>query len=666
MPLKYWFSLLLLACTPAWCANPVSPYRDLALGGDRPINQTIQVGHAKFSLDGRIATLQHDGRNYGLFFQGRGSLKYQSAFEPEKPVMKKNLAEMTPVKVSEAGEGNLVEVDFTSARFLASGIALPEGMAGEGSAPPTAPYKAHQDHFRGVQNYDPIQLLVFQLLNGGQRPILVAELSRAGQDWLYRYDSVQTHEEELSWLEPDKSGRIEIKGRLETIRISRQAIGWDIKKGPAPLDFIIRELDVDLRTKDNRQVQFVVKESLSIEANNVQCITFGLMNGFLTETDTRQLKVTRVSDESGKELPFEHINNRLLLNLGQPYARGSVLKLRFEYEGDFLYRPGGDTYWELGVREFWYPSSLPYDGELYTFHGTVRTTGEWISFLPGDTLRRQKDGDWNLVETRTEKPICFATILGGKYFVDDETRDGITIHLASYAFKVGVAKKPLLDQAFNVIRYYQSFLGPFPFKEFLIVEKNQWGYGQAPPGMMYITKEAFNQHMDWAQYFRLGIRKRYAHEIAHQYWGTVVKMPSPEDQWITEAFADYCAALYERDYKGQGQFDQSASYWKSNAKDVTDKAPIPLANDLHIKSDYDNMMNRTNLLYSKGPNLLLALHQELGDTQFLIFLKSLQTNFRWRFLSTARVADFLKFMTKRDYTDFLNHYYWGLEIPPTK
>lgn len=73
---------------------------------------------------------------------------------------------------------------------------------------------------------------------------------------------------------------------------------------------------------------------------------------------------------------------------------------------------------------------------------------------------------------------------------------------------------------------------------------------------MYITKEAFNQHMDWAKYFRLGIRKRYAHEIAHQYWGIVVKMPSTEDQWITESFADYCAALYERDDKGPDLFEK--------------------------------------------------------------------------------------------------------------
>jgi len=352
--------------------------------------------------------------------------------------------------------------------------------------------------------------------------------------------------------------------------------------------------------------------------------------------------------------------------LGRSYPHGSVVNLRFEYTGDILVQPGGDSYWELGVRGLWYPSSLSLAGELYTFHGTVRTTGDWISLLPGDTVRRLKDGEWNLAETRTDKPICFVTILGGRYFLEDETRNGLTVRIATYAFKAGVGKKPLLDQAFNVVRYYETFLGPFPFKEFLIVQKNQWGYGQAPPGMMYITKEAFNQHMDWAQFFRLGIRKRYAHEIAHQYWGTVVKMPSGEDQWITEAFADYCAALYERDYKGQGQFDQSIAYWRENSKEASRKAPIPLANDLRLKSDYETIVTRTHLLYDKGPNLLLALHQDLGDGAFLVFLKSLQTNFRWRFLPTSKVEDFLKFMTKRDYSSFFDRYFWGLEIPPTK
>jgi hypothetical protein len=47
-------------------------------------------------------------------------------------------------------------------------------------------------------------------------------------------------------------------------------------------------------------------------------------------------------------------------------------------------------------------------------------------------------------------------------------------------------------------------------------------------------------------------------------------------------------------------------------------------------------------------------------------MKSLQTNFRWKFLPTSKIAEFLKFMTKKDYDWFFERYFWGLEIPENK
>ena len=50
--------------------------------------------------------------------------------------------------------------------------------------------------------------------------------------------------------------------------------------------------------------------------------------------------------------------------------------------------------------------------------------------------------------------------------------------------------------------------------------------------MMFITKEAFDPLVETNQFFTQGINERFAHEIAHQYWGIVVKMPSHEEQWL--------------------------------------------------------------------------------------------------------------------------------------
>ena len=149
-------------------------------------------------------------------------------------------------------------------------------------------------------------------------------------------------------------------------------------------------------------------------------------------------------------------------------------------------------------------------------------------------------------------------------------------------------------------------------------------------------------------------------------WGTVLKMPSLEDQWITESFADYCAALYDRDYKGSGHFKKNVAGWKGDAERSHAKGPIPLANDIHYGGGYEPFLARRDLLYAKGPFLLHALHEEFGDQVFLTWLKSSQTNFKWKFASTQRLFDLLRFITKKDQTAFLDRYFWGLELPTEK
>jgi len=115
-------------------------------------------------------------------------------------------------------------------------------------------------------------------------------------------------------------------------------------------------------------------------------------------------------------------------------------------------------------------------------------------------------------------------------------------------------------------------------------------------------------------------------------------------------------------YKGDGVYNRLVAHWKQQAKDAGTIAPIPLAN--RIGGDPRGaFVSRFGLLYAKGPYLLYTLHKELGDTQFLTFLKSYTKSFQWKYGSTNDVAGLLQFMTKKDYKPFFEKYYWGTAMP---
>ena len=179
---------------------------------------------------------------------------------------------------------------------------------------------------------------------------------------------------------------------------------------------------------------------------------------------------------------------------------------------------------------------------------------------------------------------------------------------------------------------------------------------------MFITSEAFNPLMgDMNQLFSQGINERFAHEIAHQYWGHVVKMPSDEEEWISESFAEYCAAIFLKTHRDASVYKSLEKHWKGRAEFATNAAPIALANQ--VRDPVTGFEIRTGLLYDKGPLLLAALHRELGDEMFFTFLKSYQKSFAWKFGTTKHIAGLLQFLTKKDYMPFFEKYYWGTEMP---
>lgn len=125
---------------------------------------------------------------------------------------------------------------------------------------------------------------------------------------------------------------------------------------------------------------------------------------------------------------------------------------------------------------------------------------------------------------------------------DQTRRDGARRPAGAVALQRVISASVQLVRGDLFIKFYEPWLGPFPFREFNIIEMNDLGWGQAPPGIMFITKEAFNPLINVeSRLYSRGVNQRFVHEIAHQYWGIVVKMGHPQEQWLTESFSELCS-----------------------------------------------------------------------------------------------------------------------------
>jgi hypothetical protein len=649
-------ALALAIALPCFAASSrfgeiVEAFGNLQPGPAGPVsNATFNVGHLKLTMrSGTAAPVKANGKVVAVFFKGDGTLEYEAADPIELPIVTHNVKEQSHLKL----DGTHISGPVSEVMLYGAAIELPAVTAGAGDV--ASDFKSHQDEFGREHGSSPVvHAFLMQNLAFPASKFVRAEIRSGRDNLVYLYDETGVPNEDLLVLHQPDTDDPTVKRWLTPITLSEQPIGRDRKAVPVQ-PAMLTALDYTL-VADGENAKLTTTQTFTRRSEQQNALSLGLddLFGVKTGVPFRQWHLLSVTDGQGRSLPADHKNGEVVIGLDG--VKGMTFDLKFSLEGNILVRPENNDAWQLGVRA-WFPQP-DFGGQYYTVHSIVKIRKPSVAFAPGKTVKRSEEGDFNVLENVIDKPVQFAVVHGGKYEYTEETRGGLTIRVASYGGRNDRAAKQLTNLAYQIIDFYQPFLGSFPFSEFNIIQVPTWGYGQAPPGTMFITNEAFNSMTgDINKFFSQGINERFAHEIAHQYWAHVVKMPSGEEQWLTESFAEYSAALLIKKMKGQGQYERLVNGWRDNAKEIAWVAPIPLANRV------TSFRDRTFLLYAKGPYLLYKLHQELGDNQFLTFLKSYQRSFNFKFGSTNDVAGLLQFVTKKDYSAFVDKYFWGTAMP---
>lgn len=663
-------TLTLAANGPA----PASLHKQVAIYSEQPTldsaftvrDWSLPMGRMTFTMtSGTVAPMVSAGRTLGFHFKGKGSFRYRSEDPLERAALisnyKKNIGGInTRAILSEEKGQQILTVELKSFTLWQEGLlqALPSGTPAE---TPNDSFTRDWAFFKrdglGDRGHD----FAAHLANTPNRGLARAEITGADSPFIYTLDQGGSQREQLwSIAGPYRPA---VYDGLRRVLLSEQPIGWTWKAPLSPL-LNLTAVDIDMKASLGG-ADLKVTETLVAGDEGLSVLSLNLYNIVDPTYKLGNYRVSKVLDAEGRSLPFHHRHDRIVVQLEQPHPAGEPFNLTFEYGGAILLRPGGDSYWELGV-EPWFPQP-EMDGQAYTVNALIQTPKQDVPVAPGRTIRRSQSDAGNLLEVRIDKPVQFFSMFAGAYTFTEEVKDGLTIRVAAYGNQGGGMQKRLIDIARQTIGFYEDLFEKFPFEEFNIIQVNSFGYGQAPPGMMIITNEAFNGKVDDLSYlFTRGINQRFAHEIAHQYWGHLVKMAVDEEQWITESFANYASALAMRSMKNQGTsaYEGMLSRWRNQASAYAGEATIPFANRLRwIEDPRGSFLARTSLLYEKGALLLAALHKEMGDKGFALFMKSIIANFRWKAANTPSIEQIANMAGRKDFGPLFRDCYWGTQMP---
>ncbi|HUI43609.1 MAG TPA: M1 family aminopeptidase [Terriglobia bacterium] len=438
------------------------------------------------------------------------------------------------------------------------------------------------------------------------------------------------------------------------------------------------------------------------------------------------LRISAITDESGKKLSFIQEDRKLQSDpwviLPEPATPGRTYTLKIAYDEDstretrIVHQKGAGLYF-VTARTSWYPSFGAFNDRThfvlkftspkkFTFVATGRPVSsakegkdlvtQWESEIPysvvgfnyGDFVAKSRDlpGLTVTAYTGRELPDELAglkaqmdlhnlqsgSLAGG----DAEAASGVMVGGLSTAGQAQSAAN-ISAGAFSL---FERYFGSLPFKTISVTEQPAMGFGQSWPTLIYLPWDSL---LDATTRNSLGLQRSgearefynvvAVHEMSHQWWGHMVGWKTYRDQWMSEGFADFSAALYIEATDPK----RFRSFWDLRrthllSKDSSGHRPVDVG-PIYLNyqtNAYLEPRESTYLIYEKGSYVLEMLRLLVEDTRakdpdhvFIEIMRDFVSTYAGQNASTA---DFQRIVEKhlgQPMDWFFNEWVYGIEVP---
>jgi len=459
-------------------------------------------------------------------------------------------------------------------------------------------------------------------------------------------------------------------------------------------DYDVTDYNVDVAFSPGRQwIDGVTTVSLRVKAPMMSSVSLRLADPLTVRSIT--------SDKFGRLFGFRVSNqNLVVINLPASLAQDATLKLTFVYggrleaqllEGNETIALGQDQ--GLAEPEFsaepsflysnraaWYPQATTTDYATATLKISIPPSLDCVASgvldegWPKIVGAKEDQSERKVYSFSAVEPLRYLSFIVSKL----QQVDTRTLQFPEFdkSLKLSVFANPRqtrrvrdqMQSAVDIAKFYASLVGDVPYPTFTIAAvENELPGGHSPAYFAELFEPLPMSVQSWRN--DPASFDRYpdfflAHEMAHQWFGHGVGWGNYHEQWLSEAFAQYLAALYAQHQRGEGVFTGVLRQMRRWAMNESDQGPVYLGYRLgHIKND--GRIFRA-LVYNKGAAVLHMLRRLIGDEAFFKGVRRFYAGAKFRKVGTDELREAFEQEARRPLGRFFDQWIYGSTLPRLK
>jgi aminopeptidase N len=297
---------------------------------------------------------------------------------------------------------------------------------------------------------------------------------------------------------------------------------------------------------------------------------------------------------------------------------GGILALASSYPIAAMVRGGAwDIGWPDGKGDF-------VNSETALYDVTLTAPADWQIVTTGVAVERQIDGQQTArIVSGPQRDFMISLTQFGQVSADV---DGTRVN-SYYRRGDGAGGQAALDAAVEAVRTFNARYGRYPLAELDVVEVNARTFlGVEYPGLIMIEQRLYEDGG--------GLAVTVAHEVAHQWWYSLVGNNVQTEAWLDEALASYSQIVYQEGVNGADAAERELEGFRQRYQQV-------LADGRDARVAQPNTAfrgNYTAIVYGKAVLFFQALREQIGDEAFDRFLHA---HYQQRRYGYIRGADLL-------------------------